>query len=128
MGIWYHPIWQHTEETESGTASKRLPFSSTNEFRLTMSNNCSHLFLVILVVVFLCKSSNQLILFKKVYLAHWFCILVLWLFLIIIPIFFLFSEVAAVKSDSPDITPKKDKSAKDEVTKITRPQGRLVWT
>ncbi|CAD6209337.1 unnamed protein product [Miscanthus lutarioriparius] len=33
-------------------------------------------------------------------------------------------EVAAVKSDSPDITPKKDKSAKDEVTKVTRPQGR----
>ncbi|PWZ56843.1 PIN2/TERF1-interacting telomerase inhibitor 1 [Zea mays] len=33
-------------------------------------------------------------------------------------------EVAAVESDSPDITPKKDKSAKHEVTKVTRPQGR----
>ena len=47
------------------------------KFRFTMSNNCSHLFLVILVIVFLCKSSNQLILFKKVYLAHWFCTLLL---------------------------------------------------
>jgi Pin2-interacting protein X1 len=50
------------------------------------------------------------------------------LFLIIIPIFSPSSEVAAVESDSPDITPKKDKSAKHEVTKVTRPQGRLVWT
>ncbi|XP_021309256.1 PIN2/TERF1-interacting telomerase inhibitor 1 isoform X1 [Sorghum bicolor] len=33
-------------------------------------------------------------------------------------------EVAAVKSDSPDVTPKEDKSAKAEVTKVTRPQGR----
>ncbi|RCV46783.1 hypothetical protein SEVIR_9G563100v4 [Setaria viridis] len=32
-------------------------------------------------------------------------------------------ETAAV-SDSPDSTPKKDKPANDEVTKVTRPQGR----
>jgi hypothetical protein len=63
------------------------------KFWFTMSNNFSHFFLVILVVVFLCKSSNQLILFKKVYLAHWFSFLVLQLFLIVIPIFFLLQRL-----------------------------------
>jgi hypothetical protein len=51
------------------------------------------------------------------------------MFISIIPIFCfpLFSEIAAV-SDSPDSTPKKDKPANVEVTKVTRPQGRLVCT
>uniref|UniRef100_A0A8R7VCH1 G-patch domain-containing protein n=2 Tax=Triticum urartu TaxID=4572 RepID=A0A8R7VCH1_TRIUA len=35
----------------------------------------------------------------------------------------LFSEIEDVSS-SPDSTPKKDKPAKDEVAKVTRPQGR----
>ncbi|XP_025795696.1 uncharacterized protein LOC112875907 [Panicum hallii] len=34
-------------------------------------------------------------------------------------------EIAAV-SDSPDSTPKKDKPANVEVTKVTRPQGRYA--
>jgi hypothetical protein len=47
--------------------------------------------------------------------------------LIILSTLFFCSETTAV-SDSPDSTPKEDKPAKDEVTKVTRPQGRLVWT
>jgi hypothetical protein len=36
------------------------------------------------------------------------------------------AEVEA-ENDSPDNTPKKeDKPVKEEVTKVTRPQGRLV--
>ena len=51
------------------------------------------------------------------------------MFMLIIPIFYfpLSSEVAAV-SDSPDSTPKKDKPANVEVTKVTRPQGRFDCT
>jgi Pin2-interacting protein X1 len=36
-------------------------------------------------------------------------------------------EITAL-SDSPDSTPKKDKPANVEVTKVTRPQGRFVCT
>ena len=39
----------------------------------------------------------------------------------------VFTEVEDAKS-SPDSTPKKDKPAKDEVAKVTRPQGRLADT
>lgn len=42
-------------------------------------------------------------------------------------IFLIVSTEVEDVSSSPDSTPKKDKPAKDEAAKVTRPQGRLVW-